>query len=132
MNAVVDTSLATIEFKTAINGYLAGESSDRVRVESYLPRVKVQRVLNQLLNVEPTLAIERVVIRGSSGCSDIVGTVDVHTSSGSHVIDFVWCCRWRAECEGYVDYFGFPDQARAAREFDWQCFQRWEHRGSTS
>ena len=56
--------------------------------------------------------------------------MDVHTSSGVQVFDFVWDCRWRAEREGYVDYFGFPDQARAAREFDWQCFQVWQRRNS--
>jgi hypothetical protein len=28
-----------------------------------------------------------------------------------------------------VDYFGFPDQVRAAQEFDWRCFRRWERRG---
>ena len=38
---------------------------------------------------------------------------------------FTWCCRWRAEQEGWKDYFGFPDQIRAAREFGWDCFQRW-------
>jgi hypothetical protein len=85
-------------------------------------------VLTQLLAVEPALEIEQVVIRGMSGCSDFVGSVDVLTSSGTHVFEFTWCCRWRAESEGYRDYFGFPDQMRAAQEFDWRCFQRWERR----
>jgi hypothetical protein len=83
-----------------------------------------------LLTSESGLEIETVTIRGRSGCSDFVGTVDVQTSSGSLMFDFEWCCRWRAESEGWVDYFGFPDQMRAAQEFDWRCFRRWERRNS--
>ena len=129
MEALLATSNATADFKAAIASFVAGEKVERVKLESRVPRVKVQRLLTQLLMVEPGLEIEQVVIRGSSGCSDFVGSVDVQTRSGTHVFDFTWCCRWRAEAEGYVDYFGFPDQARAAQEFDWQCFRYWERRG---
>lgn len=93
-----------------------------------VPRVKVRRLLAHLLHSEPALEIEKIVVRGSSGCSDFVGSVDVHTTSGRHAYDFVWDCRWRAEREGWIDPFGFPDQTRAAMEFDWRCFQRWERR----
>jgi hypothetical protein len=130
MNSVIEKSRATDGFKQAITGFAAGDRPDRVQLETYVPRVKVQRLLTQLLTAEPSLEIEQVVIRGMSGCSDFVGSVDVQTTSGSHVFDFVWCCRWRAESEGYVDYYGFPDQMRAAQEFDWRCFQRWERRAS--
>jgi hypothetical protein len=130
METLVNNSRATPDFKSELRSFLAGQSSSRVKVESFVPRVKVRRLLTQLLSVEPHLEIERVVIRGASGCSDFVGTVDVLTRDGAHVIDFTWCCRWRAESEGYVDYFGFPDQIRAAQEFDWQCFRRWERRNT--
>ena len=110
--------------------FLSGKRCERVKVETHVPRVKVQRLLTQLLAVEPALEIEQVVIRGMAGCSNFVGSVDVRTASGAEVFDFVWCCRWRAETEGLVDYFGFPDQLRAAQEFDWRCFQRWERRGA--
>ena len=126
MQTVLQASQATPAFKIAVNEFASGWQSDRVKVESYVPAVKVQRLLTQLLSTEAALEIEHVVIRGESGCSDFVGSVDVSTRSGSHRFDFVWCCRWRAESEGYVDYFGLPDQARAAQEFDWRCFQRWE------
>jgi hypothetical protein len=128
MDTLLQSSSATIDFKTEIAAFLSGKKSDRVTVETYVPSVKVRRLLTQLLSVEPALEIEHVVIRGRAGCSDFVGSVDVHTTSGAHVFDFVWNCRWRAQHEGYVDYFGFPDQARAAQEFDWRCFQRWERR----
>lgn len=130
METVIQESRATDDFKEAVVGFVAGDRPERVKLESYVPRVKVQRLLTQLLALEPSLEIEHVVIRGMAGCSDFVGSVEVRTASGSHVFDFVWCCRWRAESEGYVDYFGFPDQTRAAHEFDWRCFQRWERRAA--
>lgn len=129
METLVHESFATSEFKADVLSFLAGEPTERVKVETFVPRVKVRRLLAHLLHSEPSLEIEKVVVRGSSGCSDFVGSVDVHTTSGRHAFDFVWDCRWKAESEGYVDYFGFPDQTRAASEFDWRCFQRWERRG---
>jgi hypothetical protein len=130
MHALMHGSRATSEFKAAVEGYLVGGRSDRVRVEARVPRLKVRRLLSQLLAAEPELEIDNVVIRGVSGCSDFIGSVEVHTASSAQVFDFTWCCRWRAETEGWVDYFGFPDQGRAAQEFDWRCFQRWERRAA--
>lgn len=128
MDTLIQTSRATADFKADVASYVSGNRAERVKVETYVPRVKVQRLLAQLLAVEASLEIEQVVIRGMAGCSDFVGSVDVQTTSGAHVFDFTWCCRWRAETEGLVDYFGFPDQIRAAQEFDWRCFQQWERR----
>lgn len=122
------TSAATSDFKSAIAAFLSGQESDLVKVESRVPHVKVRRLLSQLLAVESGLEIERVVIRGMSGCSDFVGSVNVETKTGPATFDFAWDCRWRAQSEGFVDYFGFPDQSRAAQEFDWQCFRHWERR----
>jgi hypothetical protein len=128
METLLQSSSASAAFKADVASFLAGTPSQRVKVETYVPRVKVRRLLAQLLNSEPLLEIEQVVIRGHSGCSDFVGTVDVHTSTGPQRFEFAWDCRWRAEQEGWVDYFGFPDQMRAAQEFDWRCFERWERR----
>jgi hypothetical protein len=130
MERLIAGSRASAHFKADLEAFLSGEQSARVKVETYVPRVKVRRLLTQLLSAEATLEIEQVEIKASSGCSDLVGSVNVHTTSGAHVFDFVWDCRWRAQSEGYVDYFGFPDQIRAAQEFDWQCFQRWERRSN--
>jgi hypothetical protein len=132
MQTLISTSRATLDFKSDIQSFLSGSASQRVKVESHVPRVKVRRLLTQLLASEATLEIDRVTIRGSSGCSDFVGSVDVETGSETHTFDFVWCCRWKAEREGYLDCFGFPDQMRAALEFDWRCFQRWERRCPTA
>ncbi|HEX8695519.1 MAG TPA: hypothetical protein VF746_24110, partial [Longimicrobium sp.] len=40
-------------------------------------------------------------------------------------VRFVWDCKWKAEQHGWHDYFGFPDQGRAAREFGYDCFRAW-------
>jgi hypothetical protein len=101
-----------------------------VAVEGFAPRIKVQRLLMQLLASESALPITRVVVRGRSGCSDFSGEVKVETVSETHVFDFVWDCRWRAEKEGWTDCFGLPDQMRAAQEFGWQCFQVWTPRSA--
>jgi hypothetical protein len=130
IETAVSSSRATSDFKADMASFLSGNNSRRVQVETYLPRIKVRRLLTQLLTEEPTLEIEQVAIRAASGCSDFVGSMDVQTTTGGLVFDFHWCCRWRAVSEGYVDYFGFPDQTRAAQEFDWRCFQRWERRTS--
>ena len=131
MENLLQSSKATSDFKAAIAQFLSGDRTERVKVETYAPRVKVRRLLSQLLAEDSGLEIEQVEIRGMSGCSDFVGSVNVHTTSGTtHVFDFAWCCRWRAEHEGYLDYFGFPDQMRAAQEFDWQCFRQWERRSA--
>ena len=130
MDSLLHTSAATADFKTALSAFLSGENSERVKVESRVPHVKVRRLLTQLLSQEPALQIERVVIRGFSGCSDFVGSVDVQTTTGPATFDFAWDCRWRAQNEGFVDYFGFPDQTRAAQEFDWNCFKQWERRSN--
>src|SRR3982751_5879894 len=113
MDSLLENSRASTQFKTDLLAFLEDGRSARVKVESPVPQVKVRRLLIQLLAAEPNLRIDRIVIRARSGCSDFVGSVHVHTASEAHVFDFVWDCRWRAEREGYVDYFGFPDQTRA-------------------
>jgi hypothetical protein len=118
-------SQAQDAFKAAVRTFCTGGTAEPIRIEGFAPRVKVKRVLTHLLATEPHLCIERVALRAQSGCSDFVGTLRIDTSNGSHVVQFIWDCRWRAEQEGWVDCFGFPDQMRAAREYDWRCFQHW-------
>jgi hypothetical protein len=119
-------SRAADTFKNAVRSYCATGGADGIQVEGYAPQIKVRRLLAQMLSTEPHLPIEGISLRGRSGCSDFVGTVRVHTGSETRVYEFVWDCRWRAEQEGWTDCFGYPDQIRAAREYDWRCFVRWE------
>lgn len=132
IESILVRSRATEGFKRDMLRFAAGEQVSAIEVVGFAPRVKVERVLVQLLNAEPELAIQRVAVRGESGCSDFTGEIRVETATGSHTFGFTWCCRWRAEQEGWSDYFGFPDQIRAAREFGWDCFQRWESRPTTA
>jgi hypothetical protein len=126
MEPIISASGASAGFKEELRTFVAGGQVEAVVVQGFAPRVKVERVLVQLLTAEPELPIEKVVVKGRSGCSDFSGQVTVHTGSEARVYEFTWCCRWRAEQEGWVDYFGFPDQQRAAREYGWQCFETWK------
>jgi hypothetical protein len=115
-------------FKDDVRAFCIEGDARRIRVNGYLPQVKVQRLIKHILATEPHLPIEGLAIQGASGCSDFVGSVEARTITGTLVFDFAWCCRWRAVQEGWTDYFGFPDQIRAAQEFDWRCFRTWERR----
>lgn len=121
------TSSAAEPFKAAVRTFCTtGGSAERIRVEGFAPPVKVWRLLAHMLAEESHLSIERISLRARSGCSDFVGTVRLDTATETRVYEFVWDCRWRAEEEGWTDCFGFPDQIRAAQEYDWRCFRRWE------
>ena len=126
LDKIIAESKAAEPFKDAVRSYWDGTLGERIRVDGFAPPVKVQRLLTHILAAEADLPIEHITLRGRSGCSDFVGTVQIRTTSETHVYNFVWDCRWRAEQEGWTDCFGFPDQIRAAREYDWQCFERWE------
>ena len=119
---------ATPAFLDALERYAAGVDVECIAGPGGVPRVKVPRVLAQLSDAHPDLAVRRVALEGTSGCADFVGTLRVTTDTAEHRFDFAWDCRWRAEQEGWTDPFGFPDQIRAAREFGWRCFVRWEER----
>lgn len=128
LDALIEESAAHPAFKDDLRAYAAFQPADRVVVTGYAPRLKVLRVLTQLLAAEPALAVEHVRVRGSSGCADFRGTVSVAVDGVERTWDFVWDCRWRAQQAGLVDAIGFPDQARAAREFGWRCFSVWTER----
>ncbi len=129
---LLEASAASAGFRTDLAAYADRQPADRITAGLGTPRVKVLRAIAQLLHAEPTLGIERVAVRGASGCADFVGTMTVTDTSGAqHTFDFEWNCEWKARQLGYVDGFGFPDQIRAAQEFGWQCFARWTRVGAS-
>jgi hypothetical protein len=132
LDQILASSNAAETFKSAVRSFCAGRPADDIRIDGFAPSVKVKRLLAHMLASESHLPIERIALRARSGCSDFVGTVKVHTAAETLVYEFVWDCRWRAEQEGWTDYFGFPDQIRAAREYDWRCFERWDPIGADS
>lgn len=130
LETLLARSRAHEQFKADVRQFYQRGIASRIRVDSYIPAIKVQRLLKHMLATEPDLPIDGVAVSGASGCSDFVGTVEARAHSSTHVFEFAWCCRWRAEQEGYTDYFGFPDQIRAAQEFDWRCFHTWRKRSA--
>lgn len=125
LQSLLNRSCATEAFKADVLTFLRDGRAERIVLDRRAPVVKVERLLAHLLDSEPELAIERVWISARSGCSDFRGTIRVETADTVYGYEFTWCCRWRAEQEGYRDYFGFPDQLRAANEFHWRCFKEW-------
>ena len=125
---VIEPASATPGFRQALMEFVrTGAPSDRVRFDYRSPPVKVERVLTKLLAAYPELPVEAVEIDGSSGCEFYRGEALVTVAGGeARRIRFRWDCRWRAMEQGWTDYFGFPDQTRAAREFGYECFQVWE------
>lgn len=130
LETLLARSRADESFKSDVRLLFKKGEAPRIRIDSYLPQVKVQRLLKQMLASEPDLPVDVVAVSGQSGCSDFVGTLEARTVSSTHLFEFGWCCRWRAQQEGWTDYFGYPDQIRAAQEFDWRCFHTWRRRGS--
>ena len=122
---ILSRSCASERFKTDIVAFASREEAPSITLTRNVPRIKVIRLVNHLLHTHPEWAIERLHVDARSGCSDFVGTVTVEGAGESRAFEFAWDCRWRAEQEGWVDAFGFPDQIRAADEFGWNCFQHW-------
>jgi hypothetical protein len=122
-------SRASHTFRAAVDEFLrTGRPNARLSFDARSPSVKVERTLTKVLVEYPELEIESIEIRAHSGCEYFRGELTLHTSGSSHVVAFHWDCRWRAEENGWHDYFGFPDQTRAAREYGWDCFRDWEER----
>jgi DNA-binding transcriptional LysR family regulator len=125
LDAILRASRATDEFKRDVLAFRHQGRAARIGAPHHAPPVKVLRVISQLLAEHPDYTVLSIRVEARAGCSDYIGTLDVDTAEGPRRFEFTWCCRWRAELEGWLDYFGFPDQIRAAREYDWRCFQRW-------
>jgi hypothetical protein len=129
---ILTRSSATPRFKADLLSFSSRADVSSITLTRAVPRIKVIRLVNQLLHAHPEWAVERVHIDARSGCSDFVGTVVVEGAGESRSFEFAWDCRWRAEKEGWMDAFGFPDQIRAADEFGWNCFQRWQPVSATA
>src|SRR5687767_6909014 len=122
LDALLEKSAATEEFKEAVQGLEDRQKSPLIEASLGAPPIKLMRTIAKLLEEEPDLAVERVSVDGRSGCSDFSGKLRVN--GGEREYEFSWDCKWRAEQEGWKDPWGYPDQARAAQSFGYQCFKR--------
>jgi hypothetical protein len=133
LDRLLAQSQAHPRLKADVMAFAAFERCEHLVVHGHAPRVKVLRVVAQLLDCEPSLCIEAIHVRGASGCADFRGEVTARCAEGvERTWEFVWDCRWRAREAGLLDATGYPDQARAAREFGWRCFATWRERRSDS
>jgi len=123
---MLDQSAATPTFKNAVLSVQVRTRTPLITSARPVPHVKIMRLLKHLLSAERDLVIESVRIHADSGCSDLTGVIDVTCVDALRRFSFAWDCAWRAREEGWTDCFGFPDQMRAAREFDWRCFKSWQ------
>jgi hypothetical protein len=124
---LVARSAATEAFRAAVEQFCrTGAPGPVLEFDPRCPPVKVERTLIQMLQAFPSLPIARVAVQGSSGCEFFRGTVQITAEEQSTAVQFEWNCRWKAEEMGWVDWFGLPDQSRAAREFGHDCFRVWK------
>jgi len=124
LDALLSDSAATEDFKNAVKDLQAGRQNPLIQFKRMVPPVKALRTITKLLEDDPTAEIRELSIEGRSGCSDFEGTLQVN--GGEREYRFLWDCAWRAEQEGFRDHWGSPDQIRAARQFGYQCFARFE------
>ena len=121
---LIEQSRATETFRKAVRDLEQGTVSTLIHYPRGNPRVKVLRVVYNLLETYPDLDIERVRIEGKSSCSGYVGEATVWP--GPKRIRFNWDCKWKAQEENLIDPFGLPDQIRAAQQFGHRCFVSFE------
>ena len=101
-------------------------AADHIRVDGFAPPVKVGGCSRTCCR--PSRTCRSSASRSAAARAAPISSARSRSTPrpSTHVYEFVWDCRWRAEQEGWTDCFGFPDQIRAAREYDWRCFERWE------
>ena len=120
---LLQTSKATQQFKTAVQGYLVGEDSSLIR-HTNAPRIKIIRVLAKLLDEYPDEPIGNVEISGASSCCSFNGVLTFGPTNSK--VAFNWDCSWKAEQEGLQTWYGVPDQSKAAQVYGYQCFEKFE------
>jgi hypothetical protein len=128
---LLEGSAATPALREAVLRFAAtARPTDRLAFPPHAPAIKVERALTKLFEEFPELPIEAVEIAGHSGCEFFKGVISARAADQVLRIRFEWNCKWKAMQLGWFDYFGFPDQGRAAREFDHDCFRAWEADGA--
>jgi hypothetical protein len=127
LERLLQGSAALPSFRDAVRAFADDARVSTIELVNVVPRLKVLRLVAQLLDAERDVPIAAIRVDARSGCADFRGAIHVRDASGGELgWRFTWDCRWRAEQEGMFDRWGQPDQMRAAREFGWRCFARWE------
>jgi hypothetical protein len=117
---------STDAFRVGVEQFLRScQPNDLVVFDFRCPPVKVERTVHKILVSFPDLPIERITLDATSGCEFFRGRATIDAGEQSVSVRFEWNCRWKAEQMGWADWFGLPDQMRAAREFGYDCFRVW-------
>jgi hypothetical protein len=124
LDKLLGGSKALEAFKAAVRRVARGDTDARIETRPVAPSIKVLRVLLKVLESYPECEISALQISGESTCSAYRGYVVI--DPGRITIEFDWDCRWKAEQQGWTAWYGAPDQSRAAREFGYQCFKRFQ------
>jgi hypothetical protein len=125
VNDLLNSSKVTEEFKVAVTSLEEKQApNDNIKFHRSSPPVKVLRAICGLLEHRADLAVNHVEVEAVSGCSDFRGHLVIN--GGEKKFSFVWDCAWKARELGWNDYFGDPDQIRAARTYGYQCFEVFE------
>ncbi len=124
LERLLEASKATEPFKEAVRALATQQPQSLIQSNPGSPAVKVLRFVMKALEECPELALERVEIHGESGCSSYRGSATAWP--GPVKFSFDWDCHDEARKLGWQDPYGYPDQARAARALNYQCFQRFE------
>ena len=112
----LEAAAAHPDFKREVIDFVRGGSATRIELEGYAPRVKVERVLTQLLHAHPDLAVERVALAARSGCSDFTGEIVAHASAGGRTASASGIRRARrASMAGAASSAGSPSKADPPR-----------------
>ncbi len=127
IDQLLAASSASKEFAAALRALAEGrDPGEPIRFQRGCPPTKVRRTVCWLLESRPQLDIRSVEVEATSGCSDFRGTLAVRTGDAELRFRFVWDCAWRAAEAGMKTFWGDPDQQKAAREFDYRCFETFE------
>ncbi|MCC7429212.1 hypothetical protein IT568_00065 [bacterium] len=119
----LERSKVSEDFKNAVVDFLEGKETQLIRYNLFSPKIKIERTLTKLLEDFSNLPIEKVEINGNSGCEYFKGNLSFWIAEKETKIEFEWNCKWKAEQKHYKDFFGAPDQIRAAQEFGYDCFK---------
>ncbi|MFQ5650987.1 MAG: hypothetical protein ACE5IY_13680 [bacterium] len=120
---LLNTSKAEPAFKQAVLDFAQNKNSTLIKY-SPAPKIKILRVLMKLLETFSDKPIAEVTIEGTSSCSAFSGILTFGPKQT--VVRFNWDCSWKAQKEGYITWYGAPDQTKAAMKFGYDCFERFE------
>lgn len=129
LETLLENSSATPEFKAAVSGMKNSGQADGklISLIGHPPAVKVLRTIQQLLDQFSDWQVSSIRLAGQSGCSNFNGELLVTFENGeTKRVDFIWDCAWKAQEVGYKNFWGDPDQQKAAQEFGYQCFQKFD------